>query len=444
VNPVASSIASLAVGRWGSARQLRRYQTVRLRALIEHAYRTVPFYRRRFDAAGVRVEEIRTLEDLGQLPLTAKSELRDAQEGDVISSKYHPGRLVRYGTGGSSGEPLVVRLTRREDYLLRAIRLDAMFRLGLHTTDRRAAVLFSRLPNRTSLLERCGLMRYRVVHAFDPPDEIIATLRHLRPDVLRGYPSVLSDLAGRLTDEDRHLIRPRFITTDSESLTTLARTRIEKGFGTPVFDVYDCFECNVIAYQCPSTGLYHVTDQALIVEVLVNGRPAQPGEIGEIAITALHSYAAPLVRYMPGDFVERGPTTCPCGASFSCLTQVLGRSHDRFLLPGGRTVQPKLLAGRLYPLCSRLQRYQIVQETINRVVLRLQPAPGEHLDVGQMETLRVGLAHDLGPGVTVHVKQVDHIPSHANGKFSPYLSDVVGAEGEMNELAAEMISRPIE
>jgi phenylacetate-CoA ligase len=416
------ALAGLAIGRYASRDTLRRYQTSRLRALVEHAARTVPFYRRRFDAAGVRAGNIQSLDDLQRLPLTLKSELRDAPESDAISSRCDPGRLVRYGTGGSTGQPMAVRMTRAEDYLQRITRLQAMFALGLRPTDTRAAVLFSRAPDRRSLIERFGLMRYHTVHALRPPAAIIGDLRRLRPHVIRGYASVLSDLAGRLSDDDRRHIRPRFLTTDSETLTALARARIEEGFRAPVFDVYDCFECNVIARQCARGDAYHVIDHAVIAEVLVDGRPAAPGEAGEIAITVLHSYAAPLIRYMPGDIAVRGPATCPCGAPASCLAEIQGRVHDRLQLPDGRRVHPKILAAWIYPLCPVLQRYQMVQEATDRVVVRLQPAANVSLASEAVETMRRGIARDLGAAVRVDVSIVDDIPSQANGKFQPYRS----------------------
>ncbi len=88
---------------------------------------------------------------------------------------------------------------------------------------------------------------------------------------------MLASIATQLTDEDRLHIRPRFITTDSEILTDLARTQIEKGFRAPVFDIYDCFECNVIASQCSRGEAYHVMDTSVVVEVLSEDQPVAPG-----------------------------------------------------------------------------------------------------------------------------------------------------------------------
>jgi phenylacetate-coenzyme A ligase PaaK-like adenylate-forming protein len=80
----------------------------------------------------------------------------------------------------------------------------------------------------------------------------------------------------------------------------------------------------------------------MILEVLRDdGRPALPGEEGEVVGTALHSWIAPLIRFRMGDLVTRGAGPCSCGASNSVLTRVQGRVADRFFLPSGRSIHPR-------------------------------------------------------------------------------------------------------
>jgi phenylacetate-CoA ligase len=244
--------------------------------------------------------------------------------------------------------------------------------------------------------------------------------------VIRGYPSALSSLASELTDEDRTQIHPRFITTDSENLTPHMRLQIEQGFGVPVFDIYDCFECNVIAWQCPTRRQYHVMDAAVIVEILRDGRPVAPGESGELIITPLHSWAAPLIRYRIGDLVERGLDQCPCGAPNSCVAQVQGRLQDRLALADGRYIHPQLFATLIYPLLPNLWRYQIVQEEIDRIVVRLQPVPTAPPSPEQVETMKQRMTRDLGDAIRLEVELVENIPSEPSGKFRTFRCLVPG------------------
>jgi phenylacetate-CoA ligase len=423
----AAGAAGLIVERFGSARVLRHYQTSRLRALLHHAYETVPFYRLRFDQAGFHPNQFRTLDDLQRVPLTRKADIRLATDEEAVANDCDPSHLHRHTTGGSTGEPTKLRFTPYEDRLLRMFRLLATMRLGLRLRDRRTQLRTDQPFS--SKIEEHFVLPSQILYAFLPPEDMRANLCQFRPDVIRGFPSALASFADQITDEDRLHLRPRFLTTDSETLTDLARERIEKAFKAPVFDIYDCYECNVIAYQCTRSEGYHVMDPAVVVEVLNEDGPVEPGETGEVALTSLHAWAAPLIRYMPGDMVERGPNQCACGAPTSTLAKVYGRTHDLFLLPNGRSLHPKYLAAPIRIIMPVLRQYQIAQEAIDRVVVKLQGVTGAEMPPEKLETIRKGMLRILGEGVTVLINVVDDIPSEPNGKFRPYRSYVVQGAG---------------
>ena len=416
----AAGIAGLAVDSFGSARVVRHYQTARLRALLYHAYKTVPFYRRRFDQAGFHPDQFVTLKDLHRVPVTSKADIRLATDEEAVASDCDPTLLRRFVTGGSTGEPMKLRFAPFEVRLSMLFRLVATMKLGLRLRDRRTQI-------RTDLavlnaIQKRFLLPSQILYAFQPQDQMRANLCQFRPDVIRGFPSVLASFADQITDEDRLQLRPRFLTTDSENLTELAREQIERGFHAPVYDFYDTYECNLIAHQCTRREGYHIVDSSVVVEVLSDGQPVQHGESGEVAITSLHAWAAPLIRYMPGDIVERGPSQCACGAPNSTLAKVLGRTHDCFLLPDGRSLSAKFLGTALRPVMPSLRLYQIIQETKSRVAVKLQIAPGAEIPTEKLETVRSIMTRHLGDWVAVVISIVDEIPCEPNGKFRPYKS----------------------
>jgi phenylacetate-CoA ligase len=400
---------------------LRSFQTRRLRALVRHAYERVPYYRGMFDRAGLNPHDIRTLEDLRHIPTSQRLDFADVAEDDLIARGTDPGSVVKYPTSGSTGVPMVVRCTRFESRLLQAFRMQVMMRMGLRVTDRRSFVIASNGSDRPGILEAFGLFRGKHTNALWPRERIVAGLREWKPDVIRGYPSVLSSVASQLSDDDRRQIQPRFITTDSENLTPHMRLQIEQGFGVPVFDIYDCFECNVIAWQCPTGRQFHAMDAAVIVEILHEvGRPVAHGESGEAVLTPLHSWAAPLIRYRIGDLVERGLDQCSCGAPSSCLERVQGRLHDRFVLADGRCIHPQIFATAIYPHLANLRRYQFVQEDIDRIVLKLQPVPTAPLIPDQVEQIKQSMRRDLGDAIQLEVELAENIPAEPNGKFRTF------------------------
>jgi phenylacetate-coenzyme A ligase PaaK-like adenylate-forming protein len=73
----------------------------------------------------------------------------------------------------------------------------------------------------------------------------------------------------------------------------------------------------------------HTCDEAALVEVVHDGRPAADGEQGDVVATALHSYAMPFIRYRLGDIVTRGEQSCACGLPFATIGTIQGRMHHR-------------------------------------------------------------------------------------------------------------------
>ena len=427
VGEAAAGIAGLAVERFGSSAMRRRYQTARLRALLHHAYDNVPFYTRRFDQAGFHPDQFGTLDDLRRVPIVRKEDIRLLADEEAVAKDYDPALLRRFVTGGSTGEPTRLRFSPFEVRLLMVYRLLINMRYGQRLTDRRTQL---RSDVSLSKIDDKFILPSQLMYAFQTPEQMRTNLCQFQPRVIRGFPSVLTSFAQHITDEDRLQLRPRFLTTDSENLTELAREQIERGFGAPVYDFYDTYECNVIAYQCPHGEGYHILDSSIALEVLdEEGRPVAPGESGQVALTSMHSWAAPLIRYMPGDVVERGPSQCACGAQNSTLSKVFGRTHDRFPLPNGRTLFPKYLASALRPVMPSLRLYQIVQESMDRVAVKLQTVPGVEIPPEKLEAVRAKMMSHLGDGVTVLISVVNEIPCEPNGKFRPYKSYVKQAGG---------------
>ncbi len=421
----AAGLLGLWQGPGWDRERIQAFQAWRLRQLVHHAYSRVAHYRRLFDQAGLKPEHIRTLRDLERIPLTSRFDLQRLPARDVVARGFEPDRLAVHRTSGSSGEPLNIRRTGFEDRLLRAYRLREFFRLGLRLGDRWVAVVSPRLTA-TQHYRKTGLLRYEEIDCRWPPERILSRLREAPPDVLRGYPGTLSWLAGYLTDSDRERIRPRFITTGAETMTSDMRAAIREGFRARVSDFYGSFEFNMIASECLSSGLYHVSDQSVIVEVLRDGRPAAVGEEGELVGTALHSWAMPFIRYRLGDLVSRGPDRCICGAPNLTLAEVHGRVVDRFSFPGGHSVHPYTLVRVILSNGGWVRRFQIIQETVQLIRVKLVALPGEDPPAGGLADIRRILSERLGTEVLVEVDVVDQIPAAPNGKFRPYFSMVSG------------------
>ena len=402
------------------------FQNRQLHRLIRHAYHCVPHYRSLFDRNGIHPGDIRGLEDLETIPLTAKADLRNRSLKDIFSRSTRPERLVKRKTSGSSGMPFAIFRAPLEDHLINLFRIQAYREYGMRVQDR--SVVIAEIPaagNARRILSRCkeafGIYRTCLIDCYSEEDQIVAELERIRPDIVIGYPSVLALLGARLCREGRERIRPRLVVTGGGVLTADMRRRIEEGFVCPLFDVYGAHEFNILAYECPQHGgAYHVCDTNVILEILKDGRPAARGETGEVVATGLHTLAMPFIRYRTGDVATRGDAACACGHPFQTISHIQGRTIDYFQLAETRLVHPYTITAPLVKEENAwICQHQLVQEAENHVVLRIQPFhPPRSQDIERLR--RLGQER-VGPGARFSVELVKSFVHEPGKKFPPYV-----------------------
>ena len=250
-----------------------------------------------------------------------------------------PRRCSTVRTSGSSGEPFTIRRTWLEDKLQYLLRLRALQGLGVRPRDLVVAVGVGRpesgdrkLVGRT--LRALGLHTRVLLDGLADPVHIACELRraparrarraagHAQPaDGCPSWPGALET------------VRPRLVVVGGEVTTPAMRARLGRTFAAPVYETYGSHECPLIAAECPWSGTLHACEDAVLVEVLRDGRPVEPGEQGEVVVTNLHAYAMPFIRYRIGDLATRAPS-CACGLAVHRARRGAG-PHDR-LLPAAR------------------------------------------------------------------------------------------------------------
>jgi phenylacetate-CoA ligase len=410
-----------------SRKRIIEDQNRRLRRLIVHARERVPYYRRLFDTHGVNLDAVTDRSELAALPVTNRDELQSLPIHDTLAAGVDAAQLLAYRTSGSSGRPFTIRRTWREERRLAAFRMRAMREHGLRFTDREANIRNLEHTNRwhtqrsLRALQALGLFRKIWLDCRLPAEDIFEALQRYQPDVLIGLPHVLSRIAGIVPAGGWPTIRPRFVAVGGEVLTPLMRRHISDAFHARVFNQYGSFECNLIAWECHETGHLHLCDDGVIVEVLNGGRPAQPGEQGEVVVTNLHAFAMPFIRYRLGDIATQGFERCPCGRPFSTITDVQGRIVDYFPLSDGRWLHPYMIGDVLSREAGWwLRQYQVTQERTDRVVLRAVAVPTP--TPPRLAELTAAVSAVLGPGIEFHVQLVPDLAVEPSGKFRVYRS----------------------
>jgi phenylacetate-CoA ligase len=209
----------LAAPYW-SASRLHRYQSARLRALVQHCWQSVPIYRRTLERAHIDPNRFRGLEDLPTLPIMTRLEMQRADIEEVTARSLVPSKWVIHRTSGSSGAPLTIRRTASEEWLVRAFRLQTRLRQGLRPWHRQFHVGTPRESNfgQGRIWNRLGLLRKEVVASEAPVADVIRRMTAARPDAISGYSAALAAIAAALTDEDRRRVRPRQVSCGAETV----------------------------------------------------------------------------------------------------------------------------------------------------------------------------------------------------------------------------------
>jgi len=411
--------------------ELKAYQDTRLRRLLVHAYERVPYYRRLFDRHRLHPRHIRGTVDLDLIPITSKRDLSDRLVSEVLAEGLDPARLAVVRTNGSTGEPFVVRRTRLEQSFHSLFLYRWRQELGLRLHERIAIIKLlspeSLRPNPgTRLMERIGIHRTIRINGLEDPAVIVQQLKEFEPQMVVGPPGMLCRVADYVLAGGIEDVRPRLLVSGGEVLTSVMRRRLTEAFGVAPTETYASHECPFMGWECAVTGEIHTCDDACIVEVLRDGRPAQPGEEGEVVVTNLHAYAMPFIRYRLADAAIRGAEQCGCGLPFSTIRSLRGRMIDYFPLADGRLLHPYTILDRFMPEAEPwIRQYQMVQEQPNRIVLEL--VPKEPIGARLQEQIQRSASHFLGSDIDFQVRLVSEIPLGPGGKFRHSRSLVTSA-----------------
>lgn len=400
--------------------------------VVTHAHTAIPYYKKLFDQAGVIPSQIRTVDDLVHLPLTKRDVMATLSTSENTDPAVDLGGCFRHQTSGTTGESLTLYLHQNElkyrQFLLarvlwkiahvvppiRIVELGRVIRVGRHIVDRGILLTAIKPAGQAS------------------PANWLQWLEAYRPQIVQGFPTALEILAQFCEEQSIHPPQPRVVVSRGEMLFPEVRQRIERVFRTRVFDLYNCQEVGNVAWQCPrNPSLMHINSDACVVEVVdEQGDRVANGKAGLLVLTNLYNYTMPFIRYVIGDrgrLLPDGPARCACGSRAPRMALLDGRADDMLLLPDGRRISPRVAATVLFwcrPDGTRINgihRYQLIQETIDRLILRI--VIGNDVDSDWRETLATTAREALG-GLQLDIQEISAIPLESSGKYKRVISRI--------------------
>ncbi len=409
--------AELEKSQYLSSEEIRGIQLTRLKALLNHAYDNVPYYRRRFKEAGLKPEDLRTADDLARLPILTKKDIK-ANFNDLVAVNFPGKEMIPYSTGGSTGEPLQFYVTRQAKRWGSAAAFRAYKWYGYEIGDKAAYLWGARrdLPAKRRMTNQLGNLFFRRIYldAFNMSETelkyFVLRLTEFKPRAIIAYASAAYLLARYVKQRGIEGVTPKVVITQAEKLFDHQRQLIKDMFSCEVFDFYGSREVSAIASECPRHNGYHISAENVVLEFVRDNEPVPPGDIGKILVTDLNNYAMPFIRYENEDLGVSSDSVCSCGINLPLMKSVEGRITDTLVIRGKFISSPALtLVFKDMPV----DQYQIMQESEDKIVVKIVKGSG-YTDADTL-VLSELLQRYLGT-IEVNIVFVDSIPVGPSGK----------------------------
>jgi phenylacetate-CoA ligase len=402
------------MAKYMTKEELAQYQFNKLWAHLKHAYDNSPFYRRKYDEAGIKPEDIKSIDDFYQkVPFITKEEMIENQGknppfGDMLAvdrkkvNRYFfaPGPItiafmkedwdevtessaVAFRKIAGLGEEDVIDNTTAYEWVIAGLLIDeAAKKTG-------AAVI----PGGTGMT-----------------DMHVNMARLMRTTALIGFPTFslrIGERAKEMGIDPRKDLSIRVIAFVGEVFSEEDRKKLSEIFGAQLCEIYGTADLALVALECPYRGGMHLFDDC-IFEIIdpETDKHVLPGERGEIVATELIRKAMPVIRYRTHDLTEGlNLEPCPCGNPAPRLKRILGRVGD---IPKvkGLFISPREITGVLtrYPELGRFQ--MIIERPVRADELTIRV---EYKKPVAIKDMKARLVSEFKEAIRI-VTEVDLVP----------------------------------
>ena len=383
-------------------RDLRALQTSRLKQTLERAYANVAHYRKKFDAAGVRPSDFKSLADIAKFPFTLKTDLRDTYPFGMFAVP-RDSLLRLHASSGTTGKPTVVGYTKRDLHLWSDLMARSLVCAGVQPGDivhnAYGYGLFTGGLGAHYGAERLGCTVVPV--SGGGTERQVTLLADFGASVLCSTPSYALNIAEVAAGMGVDLRRAplRLGVFGAEPWSDAIRYDLEERLGIVAVDIYGLSEIlgPGVACECHATraGLHGWEDHFLFETIEPETLQTLPmGESGELVITTLTKEALPMIRYRTRDITCLNNEPCICGRTHVRIMRVTGRDDDMLIIRGVN-VFPSQVEAVLVGFPGLAPHYQIVltrEGMLDVMTIDIEAAP----DANVADADRGGLAKKVG------------------------------------------------
>ena len=323
---------------------LEKLQLERLKDIIKFSYENSPYYKRTFDAAGVKPEDIKELSDISKFPFINKQTERETQGvgsflGELCAVPEEDVVFISTSTG-STGVPTMSPFTKQDFDEFQDTESRWFWQIGMRPNDRYVHALnFSLYVGGPDVIGAQNLGALCIWGGTLPSERLLYILKTYQPTILWTSPSFAWQLGEKAKksgiDPKKDLsIRKIIVAGELGGSIDTTRKAIEDLWGAELYDFYGLSDIfGACAAMCDAKDGLHICEDQILVETvdIHTGELLPPGSVGELVYTTLRKKARPMIRFRSGDIGWIDNTPCSCGRTHGRI-HINGRKDDMFIV----------------------------------------------------------------------------------------------------------------
>ncbi len=403
-----------------SREEIRAHQLEKLQWQVKRMYENVAMYRERMDEAGVKPEDIQTLEDIAKLPFTTKQDLRDYYPFQLFAVPKR--EIVRiHASSGTTGKQIVAGYTRNDLEQWSNGFARQLVATGANEKSRVQVSygygLFTGGLGAHQGAEKVGAMV--IPTSSGNTERQIRFMCDLGSTHLCCTPSYAMYLAETVKEMGvKNQLKLEAGIFGAEPWTEEMRKQIEEGLGLKAYDVYGLTEIMGpgVSYECSEQAGMHICEDMFIAEIIdpETGEVLPEGSFGELVFSTITKEGQPLLRYRTRDLCVLDYTPCKCGRTHVRMKKPAGRSDDMLIIRGVNVFPSQIEEVLLKNSIEVSPNYQIIVDRVNNTDtfdVNVELSPQFKGDVeAEKRSLEAQLRSTLGIGVKVHLLRPKSIP----------------------------------
>ena len=409
---------------WMAEGELRDWQLQALRQSIAQAAKS-PWYGAKFKKLGLDPQDIRSLDDVAQLPFTSTDDLRLSYPTGMLA--VEPEEVLRMHTSsGTTGKPTAIFHTREDVDCWAELMARCLAMAGATSTDvfqnMSGYGLFTGGLGLHYGAERLGM--WVIPAGAGNTARQITLIRDFHVTVIHATPSYAMHVAERMVQDgdDPRALGIRIAALGAEPYTDEMRLKLQDLYGFKAFNSYGLSEMNGpgVSFECSEQNGMHIWEDAYLIEVInpQTLEPAEEGEVGELVMTTLRRTAMPMIRYRTRDLTCFLEGDCPCGRKHRRIARMVGRSDDMLIIRGVNVFPSQIeeILMREKRLGGNYVIHLTKREALDQMTVKVELAKGEF--DGSIESLRnlraemqKHLKEQVGFTVNVDVMEPGSLPA---------------------------------